>query len=129
MTIDKEQLLKSRLGEADVEIPGVGTVRVRALNRDEAFKMKGSDDPLVVERRMIAAGMVSPEMTVDEVKAWQIAAPAGELEPVSDKIAELSGMTSGAAKEAYLEMEQDPDAEFRDVPGPEAGDDADPVEG
>lgn len=129
MTVDKELLFKSRLPEEDVEIPGVGTVRVRALSRDEALKVRGTSDVATIERRMIAMGCVDPVLTENEVKRWQLAATAGELEPVTLKISELSGMTDDAAKEAYKAFEEDPDAEFRVLPGEQAGDDGGTSEG
>ena len=121
MTIDKELLFKPRLPEEDVELPGVGTVRVRALNRGESLKIgrsvKSEADAArriaQLERKIIAVGMVDPVLTEDEVARWQEASPAGELTPVVEKIQELSGMTPGAAKEAYKAFDEDPNAEFR----------------
>lgn len=129
MPVDKKLLFKPRLPEADVEVPGIGTFRVRALNRDEALHCRSTPDVATIERRMLAAGLVDPELTENEVKAWQLASTAGEIEPVTDKIAELSGMAQGADKEVYVEFEQNPDAEFRALPGGEAGDDGGPPPG
>lgn len=125
MAFDKELLFKSRLPEDDVEVPGIGTVRVRGLSRTEALHCRGTSDLVAVERRMLAAGLVDPVLSENEVKRWQEASPAGELEALTLKISELSGMTETAAKEAYVEFEENPDAEFRDVPGAEAVDDRD----
>ncbi|HEV8568984.1 MAG TPA: hypothetical protein VGQ92_18200 [Actinoplanes sp.] len=104
--MDKETLLKPRLPEDDVEIPGVGTVRVRGLSRGEVLRgqgLKGVD----LEAYMLAAGMVDPPMTRDEVKQWQAASPAGELEPVTDVISRLSGLDEGAAKSDVPEVRDD----------------------
>lgn len=114
MTVDKELLFKPRLAEADVEIPGLGAVRVRALSRSEVMSLKAvATDVEAVDRRMLFLGMVDPKLTEDEVVRWYAASPAGEIEPVTLKITELSGMTEGAAKEAYEAFDEDPDAEFR----------------
>lgn len=129
MTFDKELLFKERLPQEEIEIPGVGTVTVRGLNREEAFKCQGGADVATIERRMLAMGMVDPKLTENEVKRWQKAAPAGELEPIAEKISELSGMTQGAAKEAYVAFEENPDAEFRALPSGEAVDDGGPPPG
>jgi len=125
MTVDKELLFKPRLPEADVEVEGIGTVRVRALSRAEAMELQKleSSGMVMVERRMLALALVDPTLTEGEVRQWQEAAPPGELEPVTDKISELSGMTEGAAKEAYKGFDADPVSEFRLPPGGEAGDD------
>jgi hypothetical protein len=119
MAVDKEALFKPRLPEADVEVPGIGTFRVRGLSRAEVLKLNNvsANGPLAVERAMLAMALVDPELSEGEVKQWQEASLAGELEPVSDKVAELSGMKDGQAKEAYQAFEQDPDAEFRVLPG------------
>lgn len=128
MTVDKESLLKARLPEADVDLPGVGTVRVRGLSRAEVLeiqKVAGSGTAML-ERRMIAVAMVAPRMSEGEVREWQEASPAGELEPVTDKIQELSGVAADSAKAVYKEFDADPAGEFRVLPGGEAGDDRGP---
>lgn len=127
--IDKAKLLKSRLAETTVDIPGIGTVRVRGLSRAEALAAQNLKGAAAIERRMLALALVDPVMTEAEVGEWQAAAPAGELEPVTDKIQELSGMTQGAAKEAYRAFEEDPDAEFRVLPRAETGDDGGGAQG
>ena len=130
MAFDKELLFKSRLPEDDVEIDGVGTVRVRGLSREEALRVsKFAGDVVAIERYIVSTALLDPVLTEDEVAMWQKASPGGELEPITDKISQLSGMNEGAAKETYREFEQNPDAEFRDVPGGEAGDDRGPAEG
>lgn len=109
----KSRLLKPRLPEADVEVPGVGTVRVRGLTRDEVLVMRKATDnansidgprTLVLERKMLASAMVDPPMTEAEIGQWQKAAPAGELEPITHKVQELSGMLDDAAKEQYKSL-------------------------
>ncbi|XTZ16416.1 hypothetical protein ACQSSU_03160 [Micromonospora echinospora] len=97
--VDKAALLARRLPEDDVEIEGVGTVRVRALSRAEAMKVQR----LAAKERdahQIALGMMDPPMSVDDVKAWAAASPAGEMERVSRRIAELSGVISEGAQKS-----------------------------
>jgi hypothetical protein len=102
----KEALFKARLPEDDVEVPGVGTVRVRGLSRAEVMLMRKATDTeamdgsraLILERKMLALGMVDPQLTEAEAGQWQHASAAGELDLVSDRIAELSGMAEGAPK-------------------------------
>lgn len=98
--ITKEALAAPRLEEDTVTLP-VGAVRVRALSRAEALRLKGRDyaeDEF--ERVLLAAAMVEPKLTEDDVRAWQEASPAGELEPVTTAVLRLSGMAKAAAKEA-----------------------------
>jgi hypothetical protein len=110
--VEKSALLTERLPRGEVEIEGVGTVTVRGLSRYELLlsgKTAG-DDVLLAERRMVAMGMVDPEMTEADVLEWQKLSPAGEIMPVVEAINRLSGVTRQAQKEAY--------AAFRDEPGP-----------
>lgn len=102
-TASKEALFAPRLTEEDVDVPGVGTVRVRALSRERvlAFRkreLKGGAEEM--ERVMVAAALVAPELTEDEVGQWQAASTAGELEVVTRVISRLSGLDVEAAKEA-----------------------------
>lgn len=100
--MDKDLLFKARVQEQDIEIPGVGTVRVRGLSRSESLAIRDKSMPMdEMERRMISIAMVDPVLTTGEVRLWQDACSAGELEPVTRVIAELSGMMIDGGKEAY----------------------------
>lgn len=121
--MDKSLLFKPRLPEDTVEVPGVGVLRVRGLNRLEAMHVQAAKGPEETERRILALGMVDPKLTEDEVRQWQRASAAGEIEPVSTRIAQLSGMVAESPKQAYQDFEADPGSEFRLLPSAEAGDD------
>lgn len=118
----KARLLKPRLGEEEIEIEGVGVVRIRALTRGEVLRLT-PQKMAMRERMMLTWGMVDPRMTEDEVAAWSKASPAGELERVTIAIARLSGLEVGQPKEVYKEFDDDPDAEFRVLPSAETADD------
>nr|UXE44749.1 hypothetical protein Hi04_10k_c361_00013 [uncultured bacterium] len=104
--MDKSALFADRLPEAEVEIPGVGIVRVRGLTRAEVLKVRKATDSenmdgdraLVLERKLLAKAMVDPELTEAEVGQWQEKATPGELEPVIEKVQELSGLLPGSSK-------------------------------
>lgn len=122
--MDKAALIARRIPERDVVIPGVGTVRVRGLTRAEALLVRHDVDGEVEKERMILAlTMLDPPMTVEDASAWQDGSPAGEIEPITDVVMELSGMVSGSAKRAVKDFVADPELEFRVLPGAEAGDD------
>ena len=114
----KARLLKPRVPEGAVELE-LGTVRVRGLSRGEVFMLQKAKETGSIkdeagwERRMVALGLLDPEMTEDEVGLWQEGSPAGELEPVTNMISELSGLNKGSEKQAM--------ASFRDGPGPGVG--------
>lgn len=100
--MDKANLFKPRTTEREVDLPGVGTVRVRALTRAEVTPIVGVEMPLdELERRLLVLAMVDPALSDAEVAQWYEAAPAGELNPVLDAIRDLSGVKQGAANEAY----------------------------
>jgi hypothetical protein len=122
----KARLLKPRLSEETLEIDGIGEIRVRGLSRGEVFAAQKTTkgDVMAMERRVVSLGMVDPPMTEHEVEQWQRNSPAGEMEAVSVKINELSGLTKTAEKAAYAEFRDEPGPGVRDVPGPEAGDDS-----
>lgn len=123
MTVSKEELFAARLPSAEVEIPGVGTVRVRGLSRGEVFGVQNAKGTAAVERKILAFGMVDPALTEPEVQRWQEASPAGELDEVVDKIRELSGLNDKAEKEAVLDFREGAEPGVRDVPGGQAVDD------
>jgi len=132
MAVDKELLLKGRLTEAEVPIPGVGTIRVRAMSRAEVFlmqKAKGNSKKrtsaqiAAYERKVLALGMVDPAMTEAEVMQWQDGSPAGELGPVVDKIRELSGLSEGADKSDLPGVRDESGDGVRVLPSSEAVDD------
>jgi hypothetical protein len=134
---DKSLLFKSRLPEADVDVPGVGTVRVRGLSRAEVMgirsDVKDEADAIKriawLERKLLAAALVDPVLTEAEVAEWQKASTAGEMEPVAHMVQVLSGTDDGAAKAAYKEFDADPATEFRLPPSTEAGHDGGPAAG
>lgn len=95
--MDKNDLFKSNLTEAEVEIPGRGTVRVRTMTREELHSLRDPNTG-IAERKVLAACMVDPQLTEDEVLLWQTASPAGELSVVVEKIMKLSGLDPDAAK-------------------------------
>lgn len=113
--MDKDKLIGPRhntatgLPEDDVEIEGVGTVRVRGLSRAETFKVQQIKGTEAAEQRILAWGLIDPELTENEVRQWQANSPAGEMEPVADKIRELSGLNRGADKEAYKSVRDESD--------------------
>lgn len=99
MTEDlKARMLKPRIEEADIDVEGVGTLRVRGLTRGEVFQVQQCKTSDASERKILTLAMVDPPLTEGEARAWQENSPAGEIEPVVDRIRELSGLADGADK-------------------------------
>ncbi|MES2211414.1 MAG: hypothetical protein V4515_14720 [Chloroflexota bacterium] len=101
-----------RLQREDVEIPGVGTITVRALTRMELLLAgKLSDQGVAaVERRMLSYAMVDPEMSEAEVERWQKCSPAGDIQPLMPAINRLSGIGQGAEKSGVQSVRGEPGA-------------------
>lgn len=132
--LTKDQLFAESLEREDVTLGrGLGVVVVRGLSRAESIHVQAAgDDMLEADRRVIAQGMVTPELVIRGLKhrpdatpceacadagRWQQAVRADVIEPVTDAIARLSGMQQGADSQAYQDLEADPGSEFRNVPG------------
>lgn len=105
--MDKELLLKPRLAEGEVELTGVGTVRFRVLTRDEVMHIREAHldddhpsgyDLLGLDNAMLAAAMVDPVLTEEEVEQWAAGSPAGEVTKVANAVQRLSGLTEEATK-------------------------------
>lgn len=97
--LTRESILARKLGHRIVELPdGSGSVEVRALNRREALTVSDIEDVHDRDAYLLAAGLVDPVMTVEDVKAWGESDDTGTLEAVSRAIGELSGMVEGAGK-------------------------------
>ena len=127
--MDKELLLKPRVPEGQVELP-VGTVTVRGLTRAEVFVVQKFGTTVeLFERKMLALGMVDPQLTESEAGRWQAGSPAGEIEPIVDKIRELSGLADDSEKQAMATFRDEPGDGVRVLPGAEAVDDGGPAPG
>lgn len=104
--MDKELLTRGGAGPAglpqdNVEVPGVGTLRVRAMNRGEllyAGKLNEDKGQGAMEAYVLSSCLVDPQMTLDDVADWQTSGAAMECQPVVAKINELSGVGKGAQK-------------------------------
>lgn len=99
--VDKAALLAKRgLGTQTVTVGDVGEVVVRGLSRAEVLSLQsvGEIDAAEMERRLVSLAMVDPKLTEEEVGEWQQVAAAGDLEPISDAIQQLSGLAVKAVK-------------------------------
>ena len=98
-------------------------VHVRGLSRQEVIHVQNTKGVAAVEALTLHLGLLDPKMTIDQVKAWQKVSEGGEMEPVTKRIGELSGMLQDSRKAAIKEMLDDPGVEFRVSPSDEARDD------
>ncbi len=123
--IDKALLLKGRLGEEEVEVPGLGSVRIRGLSRIEVMEMQdlGRVD---AEVYLFHHGLVEPALTEDEARLALEAAPGGELQPIADALFALSGLAAAAVKEAVQSFPGQPGEESGVPRGEDLGDDGGP---
>lgn len=103
----KARLLKPRLDEGKVAVPGIGEVRIRALSREESLLLHDQKTVLLQERFILRYGVIDPELSFQEVEKWQKASPAGELEAVTTAISRLSGMSEEAERETTARFHGD----------------------
>ncbi len=97
--MDRDLLKKARLVEEDVDLPGVGTVRVRAMSRAEAMRIKDKSMSVAkMEQIILSTAMLDPVMSVDDVREWQEASGAGEIELVVAAVTRMSGLERNAGK-------------------------------
>lgn len=83
----------------DVLLSTGKTVRVRGMTRAEMMlSRKGTEDPAVIEQRMIAFCLVTPKLTPKQVEQWQRRTTPMVMAPVTEAIRELSGLGEGADK-------------------------------
>lgn len=90
--MDKEALFESRLKPEQYTLPGGPTIEIRGLNRAEAVRVEAAPDTAAKDVLIFMAGVVDPKLTAADVKRLQEAWPAGDLEDLSRRIAELSGL-------------------------------------
>lgn len=110
-TVDKDALFERRLPVEEYQLPGgIGSIKIRGLNRAEAIRVEASPDTAARDLIIFMAGVVEPKLTAAEVRQWQDAWPAGELEDISRRIAELSGLLKEQAKEVIKTFRDEPDA-------------------
>lgn len=89
----------------DIDVPGVGTITVRALTRIEALSVTDKPMPMErVEQILLATAMVRPVMTEDQVRQWQEASAAGEIQEIANKITVMSGMSITADRAAMSQF-------------------------
>lgn len=105
--MDKEALTRGGAGPqglptAEVPIPDVGTVTVRALNRGELIEMgkrADRDGQAVAEQYMLSCALLDPAgMTMADVADWQASSVGMEMHDVVLKVNEMSGATKESLK-------------------------------
>lgn len=100
MALDKASLLKPVLPSESVPFRG-GEVVVQALSRAKVLELRELDlSTAEMDVKILSAGMLDPGLTEDEVRELQCAVLTDELEPLTNKIIELSGLVKGADKTA-----------------------------
>lgn len=88
------------IGEAtDLDLPGLGIVRVRSLETIEVQHIRQAvgDDELELSFQAILTGMVEPKLTQEHLVMLQKAKP-GVIAAITRRIMELSGMVDDSEK-------------------------------
>lgn len=91
----------------DLMLPSGLKVRIRGLSRhDLMFNGKGLNDGdnEVLEQRNVKSCLVEPKLTIHQIAEWQRRSKAGgDFKVLSEKIRDLSGLTSDADKSVVRE--------------------------
>lgn len=88
----KDDLLKPRLPEAEIDTPA-GLIRVRGLSRRQVLQLQHStEDVDALDQKMLEWALLEPALTSAEVRQWRESWTQDLIDPITDKIAELSGM-------------------------------------
>jgi hypothetical protein len=97
-----EQLRAQRVDQAEVELSN-GTVLVRGMTRKESHRVNQlADDTLAAEVFALAACLIDPPMTEDDVRAWQESDAGGmdsDFQRVVLEVQRLSKNAPGDGKE------------------------------
>lgn len=126
LTARRDTGTASGFPEDDVIIEGPdGPLRlhVRGLSRHETLHVQSQKGVAAVEQMTVSLGVLEPRLTPEQVKAWQKSSVGAEMDQVTERIGQLSGMLKGSRKEAMKELLSDPGAEFRVLPGEGTTDD------
>lgn len=84
----------------DVELPSGLVVKVRGLTRAELLgAAEGTEQNSLIEARNVAAGLITPKMSLAQVQEWQRSAGSVvAFAKVTNAIRDLSGLGKGADK-------------------------------
>ena len=133
--LDKGALTAQSMSEDDVDL-GRGKVRVRGMSRGETLRLQQAKEAGQIkdmgawERRMVSLCLLAPTMTEIEVGEWQEAdAAGGDLQLVTEKIRDLSGLSEDADKSGVPDVRDEPGDGVRVLPGDEAEHDGGPASG
>jgi hypothetical protein len=105
--VDKAKLIKNRprVDDGVVSVPEVGDFRIRPLTRAETLAIHTTQEEsgkAEAEALLLCLGLTDPTFTLDEVREWQNEpGSSAEIQPVSQGIAVISGLTADAGKNAY----------------------------
>ncbi len=95
--VDKATMLASDVDAEDLDVPGLGLVRVKGLTRAETIettKFEGA----AWERAIIVRGLVEPRLTDDEVETFQDSKRSGVVTAIFNRIIHLSAVGRDATK-------------------------------
>jgi hypothetical protein len=88
-------------GTDDLSIPGVGTIKVRALDYIDVQRInkESAGDEMQAGFLMACSGIVEPKLSADHLAQLQKARP-GVIALISKRVSELSGMREDIEKKA-----------------------------
>lgn len=85
--------------EEDFELPSGLVVRIRPLTRMEVLIIGKRD--LTTDKKeqaFMSKAMVLPAMSEEDVKRWQTNSATGDMQELTERVQEISGMSTKGAK-------------------------------
>lgn len=103
---DKAKLInRPRVDDGTVTVPDVGDFRIRPLTRAETLQVHDETEEhgkAAAEAMLLHLGCTDPTFSLDEAREWQAQrGSSAEIQPVSQGIAVISGLTPDSGKAAY----------------------------
>lgn len=100
--LTRDEILARKTGVEKFTLPdGSGEVEIRGITHAQAAEVgaaRNAEDATRATALIIRYGMVTPELSADDVDAWMAADDAGTLELVAQAIGRLSRIIEGAGK-------------------------------
>jgi hypothetical protein len=99
--VSTDDLIGPGLPEEDFDVPGIGTIRIRALSLAQAGILSGCHgDEQKLSHYLLHFGVVNPKLSRAQAKTLLESRRAGDLDGLGEAILQLSGMGKGATDKA-----------------------------
>lgn len=106
LIVSKEAFMKGGLPEEVVPVEGLGNVRIRSISRAEYMRVRTMDVD-AFETAVLAAGLLEPTLSEDEVRQWRESVMAQVSDNLLGEVLRISGLRKTAVEEAKQSFPED----------------------